>query len=296
MNEFVALDFETANGNAASVCSVGMVKVIDNMMTETFYTLVNPETYFSKGNIAVHGITADDVKDAPTFQDVLPHMLDFIDGLPVVAHFAQFDMKVLYASIERYGLDMPTVRYFCSCIMARRTVSNHSYSLKNMMAYYDLDFHGHHHALNDAKASAMITVRLLKSYDSLDSYLKRHSSYLSSLKNRKSKASQLSEYNRSLAAIQADTAAVDVDHPFYDQKVAISGTLHLKRKDIVQYIVNHGGSYVADVEDCTVFLMGKQKSAKSSKKEKIIESRIAHGQNIVLISDDKLKQLIAFYE
>lgn len=296
MDSFVALDFETANGNAASVCSVGMVKVVDNMMTETFYTLVNPETYFSKGNIAVHGIEADDVKDAPIFSEVFPHMIDFIDGLPVVAHFAQFDMKVLYSSIERYHLEMPTLRYFCSCIMARRTVKNHSYSLKNMMAYYNLDFHGHHHALNDAKASAMITVRLLKSYDSLDSYLGRHSSYLSSMKYRKSKASQMSEYNRALTAIQPEKAAIDVDHPFYNQKIAITGTLHLKRKDIVQYIVNHGGTYVADVEDCTVFLMGKQKSSKPSKKEKIIESRIAHGQNIVLISDDKLKQLIAFYE
>lgn len=296
MNAFIALDFETANGNAASVCSVGMVKVIDHMMTETFYTVVNPETYFSNGNIAVHGITADDVKDAPTFREVYPHMLDFIDGLPVVAHFAQFDMKVLYASIERYGFEIPTLRYFCSCIMARRTVKNHSYSLKNMMTYYDLDFHGHHNALNDAKASAMITVRLLKSYDTLDSYLNRHSAYLSSMKHRKSKASQMSKYHQSLAAIQPETATNREDHPFYNQKIAITGTLHLKRKEIVQYIVNHGGEYAADIEDCTVFLMGKQKSTQPSKKEKIVASRIALGQNIVLISDDKLKQLIAFYE
>lgn len=41
-NAFVALDFETANGKRTSICSVGMVKVINNQITESFYTLVNP--------------------------------------------------------------------------------------------------------------------------------------------------------------------------------------------------------------------------------------------------------------
>ena len=31
---FVALDFETANGKRTSICSVGMVKVIDSQITE----------------------------------------------------------------------------------------------------------------------------------------------------------------------------------------------------------------------------------------------------------------------
>ena len=36
---FVAFDFETANGKRTSICSVGMVKVIDSQITETFHTL-----------------------------------------------------------------------------------------------------------------------------------------------------------------------------------------------------------------------------------------------------------------
>lgn len=44
---FVALDFETANGKRTSICSVGMVKVIDSQITETFHTLVNPQDYFT---------------------------------------------------------------------------------------------------------------------------------------------------------------------------------------------------------------------------------------------------------
>ncbi|MCE5039127.1 3'-5' exonuclease [Staphylococcus auricularis] len=168
---FVALDFETANGKRTSICSVGMVKVVDHQITESFYTLVNPNDYFSQKNIEVHGIHPEDVEDALDFNYVLPYMLDFIDGLPVVAHNAAFDMSVLHASIQALGLETPPMTYFCSLQLSRRTVNNHRYGLNHMMDYYDLDFHGHHDALNDAKACAMITYRLLKHYDSLDEML-----------------------------------------------------------------------------------------------------------------------------
>ncbi|GGB10512.1 hypothetical protein GCM10007190_18170 [Macrococcus hajekii] len=296
MNEFIALDFETANGQPASICSVGMVKVQGNMMTETFYTLINPETYFSKGNIAVHGIRPEDIEDAPTFPEVFPYMMDFIGDLPVVAHFARFDMNVLYQSIERYELDIPQLPYFCSCNMARKTVKNHSYSLKNMMQFYNLDFHGHHHALNDAKASAMITLRLLKHYDSLEDYLKRHRLYLSGLRYKTSKKQQINRYNETLSAIKPMAETFDISHPFHDKQIAISGTLHLKRKDIVQYIVNHGGQYETDIEKADIYIFGKQKSDKPSAQDNAVTNRLARGEDILLISDDKLRQLIEFYQ
>ena len=38
-NAFVALDFETANSKRTSICSVGMVKVIDNQKQSHFIPL-----------------------------------------------------------------------------------------------------------------------------------------------------------------------------------------------------------------------------------------------------------------
>lgn len=296
MSSFIALDFETANGSPASICSVGMVKVIDNMMTETFYTTVNPETYFSESNIRVHGIRSDDVEKAPTFKDVYPYMLDFIGELPIVAHNAQFDMRVLHASIIKYNFEMPALAYFCSVIMSRDTVKNHSHSLKNMMAYYNIDFHGHHHALNDAKACAMITVRLLKHYADLDDYLKskRRKKYIKNISTT-SKRQSMSQYQAELASIKSKTSVVDKSHPFYKKRVAITGTLHKARKHIVQYIVDSGGTYTDDIEQIDFFIMGKQKNAQPSKKEGIVRNKIALGQDIVIMNDEKLQAMIQFY-
>lgn len=173
-NSFIALDFETANKKRTSICSVGMVKVVDNEIVETFYTLVNPHDYFSETNIHVHGTHPEDVKGAPDFKEVFPYMLQFINQLPVVAHNAAFDMGVLHQSLKHLNIAVPSLTYFCSYQLARRTIKAYRYGLKHLMNHYNLNFHGHHDALNDAKACAMITYRLLKHYDSLQSVLQFH--------------------------------------------------------------------------------------------------------------------------
>ncbi|EJW97757.1 exonuclease, partial [gut metagenome] len=43
MKDFAAIDFETANNERSSVCSVGVVIVRDNEMVDSFYSLINPE-------------------------------------------------------------------------------------------------------------------------------------------------------------------------------------------------------------------------------------------------------------
>ena len=43
MNSFAAIDFETANNERTSVCSVGVVIVRDGKFVDSFYSLIQPE-------------------------------------------------------------------------------------------------------------------------------------------------------------------------------------------------------------------------------------------------------------
>ena len=43
MNDFAAIDFETANYDRSSVCSVGVVIVRDGEIVDKFYSLIQPE-------------------------------------------------------------------------------------------------------------------------------------------------------------------------------------------------------------------------------------------------------------
>ena len=67
-----------------------MVKVVDNEIVETFYTLVNPHDYFSETHIHVHGIHP---KDGRQILKKSFHIC--CNQLPVVAHNAAFDMDII---------------------------------------------------------------------------------------------------------------------------------------------------------------------------------------------------------
>ena len=61
MRDFVAIDFETANGRRCSVCSVGLIIVRDGEIVDRFYSLIKPTpNYYSYWTTEIHGLTHDD--------------------------------------------------------------------------------------------------------------------------------------------------------------------------------------------------------------------------------------------
>ena len=80
MENFAAIDFETANGVRSSVCSVGVVVVRHGEITDTFYSLIQPEpNYYSRFCTQVHGLTREDTDDAPVFSQVWAQVAPLIE-------------------------------------------------------------------------------------------------------------------------------------------------------------------------------------------------------------------------
>lgn len=79
MENFAAIDFETANEQRCSVCSVGVVVVRDGEITDSYYSLIRPEPeYYTYWNSRVHGLTQVDTERAPVFplvwQEIAPRI------------------------------------------------------------------------------------------------------------------------------------------------------------------------------------------------------------------------------
>ena len=71
MENFAAIDFETANYEPSSVCSVGVVVVRNGEIADSFYSLIQPEpNYYNRSCIRVHGLRRKDTDDAPVFPEV----------------------------------------------------------------------------------------------------------------------------------------------------------------------------------------------------------------------------------
>ncbi|MBU3826525.1 MAG: 3'-5' exonuclease [Candidatus Anaerobiospirillum merdipullorum] len=161
---FVALDFETANAMRSSVCSVGMVVVRHNCIVNTYYELIKPlPNYYQYWNTRVHGLTARDTDNAPTFAEIWPHMQELIGPLPLVAHNSPFDSSCLKAVLAAYQLPDPHYEFYCTLKAARRyfgaQLPNHK--LDTVAAACGIDLSHHHHALDDARACAEIALKIV---------------------------------------------------------------------------------------------------------------------------------------
>ncbi|MFI3256568.1 MAG: DNA polymerase III subunit epsilon [Psittacicella sp.] len=78
------------------VIEIGCVEMIDRKLTnKTFHVMLNPEQEISEGAIKVHGITNEEVQDAPKFQEVCSEFLEFIKGAELLIHNAPFDVDFL---------------------------------------------------------------------------------------------------------------------------------------------------------------------------------------------------------
>ncbi len=168
---FTAIDFETANGSPASPCAVGLVRVRDGVIAETFSTLIQPpypHDWFHAGNIQVHGINPADVVDAPTLPVAMSLMLDFIGEDVLVAHNAPFDMGVIRASAALIDLPLPELHYSCSLAIARKTYNLESYRLNAVAYAIGHEEFDHHDALADSDACARIVIHAADRHGSVE--------------------------------------------------------------------------------------------------------------------------------
>lgn len=163
LRDFAAIDFETANGELSSVCSIGVVIVCNGIITERFYSLIQPEpNYYSALNVSIHGITFEDTINEKVFPGVWKQVEPLIEGLPLVAHNKGFDEACLKASFKTYQMDYPDFRFYCTLAESRRQLKhlpNHKLNTVAEDCGYILT--NHHNALADAEACAEIALQLL---------------------------------------------------------------------------------------------------------------------------------------
>ena len=183
MLDFIAIDFETANYNAHSACSVGLVRYQDGVEVDSFYSLIKPpELYFIPDFIDIHGITPDMVADAPQFDEVweagILHFLNnpkYSNNVPFVAHNAGFDMKVLRECLTYFEIPIPNAKSICTLQMARKAwkfLPKHN--LPYLAIHYNIIYDAHN-ALDDARTCAQLLAMAAKEkgVNSTDALLKK---------------------------------------------------------------------------------------------------------------------------
>ena len=159
-DEIVCFDIETTGLKVQreAITEIGAVVLKNGQITDKFQTFVNPGRRLTPEIVGLTGITDAMLEDAPPPEEALAAFLRFVDGRPLAAHNAEFDIGFIRAGCRRAGLDFdPT--YVDTLILAQNLLPElHKYKLDIVAEHLDLPAFNHHRASDDAGMVAYMLI------------------------------------------------------------------------------------------------------------------------------------------
>lgn len=162
----IVLDTETTGlepGEGHRIIEIGCLEISNRRVTsKTFHHYLNPEREVDEGAAEVHGITRDDLKEKPLFQEVAATFVEFIRGAELIIHNAPFDVGFLNAELARLGAPWGDVEDYCTVFdtltLARELHPGQRNSLDALCRRYEVDNNHRtlHGALLDAELLAEV--------------------------------------------------------------------------------------------------------------------------------------------
>jgi DNA polymerase-3 subunit epsilon len=166
----VIFDLETTGTNITSdrIVEIAMIKIHPDGREENYCKRVNPGIPIPAEITAIHGISDEDIKDAPTFNGIVDEVIAFLDTADLGGYNSnKFDIPVLAEEIMRTGKSVDFSSRQCVDVqnifhkMEQRTLSA-AYQF-----YCNKSLENAHSALYDAVATWEVLKAQLERYTSL---------------------------------------------------------------------------------------------------------------------------------
>lgn len=160
--KFCVIDLETTGLNTKTDEMIAFACVpvheLKLLVNNAYYTLVKPEKYNIK-SMKYHGISIDDLKNAPTFKEVAYKILETLDGI-IVGHSVEFDYRFLKKSFKKIGINFKKNIIDIVSIEKWLAKKNNDLELdltiEGLMNRYGLNDYYRHNAFADAFFTAQI--------------------------------------------------------------------------------------------------------------------------------------------
>lgn len=158
MEDFVAIDFETANPQRVSACALGYAKVSNAEIVDAKGYLIKPIGGHAPFQSKIHGIKEEHTFDKPLFGELFPKVEDLFH-YPLVAH-SLFDKQVLQALSEHFNLGLVFDYIDTSAIAKEKLPNLKNCKLETCVKHFGLPAFKHHDAMEDATACAKVFLKL----------------------------------------------------------------------------------------------------------------------------------------
>jgi exodeoxyribonuclease X len=159
---YAVVDVEGNGQQPPDLVEVAVVPIVGGVIGEPKSWLVKPERPIMYFATRIHGLTNDDVADAPAFADIEDEVRRFLDDSVLVAHNAHVDVTVL----QRHLGEWKCPEVFDTLKLAKRLLPNQmSYKLGALVTSFSLadglpDGLSPHRATYDVLVAARLFVQL----------------------------------------------------------------------------------------------------------------------------------------
>ncbi len=160
---FAIVDIETTGGIPGKdrITEIGIVLYNGASIQDTFSTLINPECSIPYEITRITGINNAMVADAPKFYEVAKKVVEMTQNAIFVAHNVRFDYNFIREEFNTLGYTF-TRELLCTVVLSRKHFPGlRSYSLGNLIQYFNITVENRHRALDDAMATTDILNRIL---------------------------------------------------------------------------------------------------------------------------------------
>lgn len=163
----IVLDTETTglDYTKEKMVEFAAVRLENGKIKDEFQTLINPKQHIRKSSMAIHGITQEMVADAPTEEEAMPKIMEFIGDYPIVAHNAIFDHTFINEASKRvFGREINNPRIDSQQMFKEIYPDLESHGLEALTNKFDVPLTNHHRAMADTMGLALAYPKLKKLY------------------------------------------------------------------------------------------------------------------------------------
>ncbi|PIF06132.1 MAG: DNA polymerase III subunit epsilon [Draconibacterium sp.] len=199
-NPVVFIDLETTGINIVNdrIVEIALLKIHPDGREEELQMRLNPEIPISEEAMAIHGISNEDVKDAPVFRSVAKTLAKFIEGCDLGGFNSnRFDIPLLAEEFIRADVDIELKKHKFIDVQAifhkmeKRTLA------AALQFYCGKELTDAHNAMADVKATYEVLKAQIEKYEDV-TYEDNRGKKSKPIVNDMAKLSEFSSYDKNV--------------------------------------------------------------------------------------------------
>ncbi len=286
---FTSIDFEKANNDSCSVCSIGVSVFNDKgLLFSNTYLVQPPGNEYLDLHTSIHGITAEDTCGQPYFPEIWKRIREDIEEEIVVAHNGStVEFPILKSLFTFYEMRQPAFKPVCTQQLSQQLFPYlKNYKLSTLAEVFNIEFDEklHHDAKYDSEIAGFIFMKM--------NQLFRMNSDFQPDRQAKKITEKKNSFSENFASKKVDSSLIYPtskpkyeNHYFYAKKIVITGEFTAfpkQRNRLAQILFDCGADINTAISKQTdLVLVGTGAGAK--KLEKISALSIAVMNEVELL-------------